>query len=134
MDQTTASASPASSPEGRDSAARPYVKMNGAGNDFIVIQAQDVPFAPTEDQVRAIAARDGATGGCDQLISIEASEDGDAFMRVWNADGSMVQTCGNVRPGQRRHRHGGGTDKGVQSAPRPRRVGRSCRVDERGPA
>jgi len=74
---------------------RPFVKMNGAGNDFVVVNALETPFTPTVEQVRAIADRE--TGeGCDQLISIEPSVDADAFMRVWNADGSMVETCGNA--------------------------------------
>lgn len=74
---------------------RPFVKMNGAGNDFVVVNALETPFAPTGDQVRALADR--ATGqGFDQLIAMEPSETADAFMRVWNADGSMVETCGNA--------------------------------------
>ncbi|MBF0664297.1 MAG: diaminopimelate epimerase [Brevundimonas sp.] len=74
---------------------RPYVRMNGAGNDFIVVNALETPFAPTADQVRAIAARDPGPG-CDQLIAIEPSDRADAFMRVWNADGGQVETCGNA--------------------------------------
>ncbi len=74
---------------------RPFVKMNGAGNDFVVVNALDRPFAPTADQVRALADR--VTGeGFDQLIAIEPSETADAFMRVWNADGGVVETCGNA--------------------------------------
>lgn len=75
--------------------ARPFVKMNGAGNDFVVVNALELPFAPTEAEARAIADRE--TGqGCDQLIAIEPSEGADAFMRVWNADGGRVETCGNA--------------------------------------
>ncbi len=77
-------------------AARPYIRMNGAGNAFIVVQAFEEGFHPTEDQVRALAAPEAGLGGFDQLIGIEPSETADAFMRVWNADGSMVQTCGNA--------------------------------------
>jgi diaminopimelate epimerase len=74
---------------------RPFVKMNGAGNDFVVVNALGTPFAPTADQARAIADR--KTGqGCDQLIALEPSTTADAFMRVWNADGSVVETCGNA--------------------------------------
>ena len=73
----------------------PFVKMNGAGNDFVVVNALETPFAPTADQVRAIANRE--TGeGCDQLIALEPSETADVFMRVWNADGGQVETCGNA--------------------------------------
>ncbi len=74
---------------------RPFVKMNGAGNDFVVVNALDRPFQPTTEQVRALGDRD--TGeGFDQLIAIEPSETADAFMRVWNSDGSAVETCGNA--------------------------------------
>ena len=74
---------------------RPFVKMNGAGNDFVVVNALETPFAPTADQARAIADR--KTGeGCDQLIALEPSKTADAFMRVWNADGGVVETCGNA--------------------------------------
>ena len=76
--------------------ARPYIRMNGAGNAFIVVQAFEEPFHPTADQVRALADPAAGPGGFDQLIGIEPSETADAFMRVWNADGSMVETCGNA--------------------------------------
>lgn len=72
-----------------------FVKMNGAGNDFVVVNAMETPFRPTADQVRAICDRQ--TGqGCDQLIALEPSDTADVFMRVWNADGGAVQTCGNA--------------------------------------
>lgn len=75
---------------------RPYIRMNGAGNAFIVVQAFEEGFHPTEDQVRALCDPASPTGGCDQLIGVEPSETADAFMRVWNADGAMVETCGNA--------------------------------------
>ncbi|WP_295197100.1 diaminopimelate epimerase [uncultured Brevundimonas sp.] len=74
---------------------RPFVKMNGAGNDFVVVNALEQPFAPSEDQIRALGDRQMGEG-FDQLIAIEPSDTADAFMRVWNADGSMVETCGNA--------------------------------------
>ena len=75
--------------------SRPFVKMNGLGNDFVVVEARAEPFRPTPDQVRAICDRTSGEG-CDQLIAIERSESGGAFMRVWNADGGQVETCGNA--------------------------------------
>jgi diaminopimelate epimerase len=75
---------------------RPYIRMNGAGNAFIVVQAFEEGFHPTQDQVRALCDPASPTGGCDQLIGVEPSETADAFMRVWNADGAMVETCGNA--------------------------------------
>jgi diaminopimelate epimerase len=75
---------------------RPFLKMNGTGNDFVVVEARSAPFAPTEAEVRAIADR-AAGIGCDQLIAIEpAGEGADAFMRIWNADGGEVAACGNA--------------------------------------
>ncbi|HZV85649.1 MAG TPA: diaminopimelate epimerase [Brevundimonas sp.] len=72
-----------------------FVKMNGAGNDFVVVNALETPFAPTAERARAIADR-AAGEGCDQLIALEPSDTADAFMRVWNADGGQVETCGNA--------------------------------------
>lgn len=74
---------------------RPFVKMNGLGNDFVVVEARDQAFRPSEDEVRAICNRQ--TGeGCDQLIAVEPGPGGQVFMRVWNADGGEVETCGNA--------------------------------------
>lgn len=74
---------------------RAFLKMNGLGNDFIVVDAREAAFAPAPDQIRAWGDR--ASGiGFDQLISIEKSDAGDAFMRVWNSDGGTVETCGNA--------------------------------------
>ena len=78
------------------SMSRPFLKMNGLGNDFVVVEARSAPFAPSAAEVRAIADR--ATGiGCDQLIAIEpATHEGvDAVVRFWNADGEEVGACGN---------------------------------------
>jgi diaminopimelate epimerase len=78
-----------------DAMNRPFQKMNGAGNDFVVVDARRQPFAPDPAQVRAIADR-GGPWGCDQLIAIEPSARADAFMRIWNADGEEVDACGNA--------------------------------------
>jgi diaminopimelate epimerase len=75
--------------------SRPFLKMNGLGNDFVVVEARSASFRPGEEEARAIADR--ATGvGCDQLIAIEPSDKADAFMRIWNADGGEVSACGNA--------------------------------------
>ena len=74
--------------------SRPFLKMNGLGNDFVVVEARSAPFAPSAAEVRAIADR--ASGvGCDQLIAIEPGEGVDARVRFWNADGEEVSACGN---------------------------------------
>ena len=75
--------------------SRPFLKMNGLGNDFVVVEARSAPFAPTGDEVRRIASRTRGIG-CDQLVSIEPSSQGDARVRFWNADGDEVGACGNA--------------------------------------
>lgn len=75
--------------------SRPFLKMNGLGNDFVVVEARSEPFAPSAEEVRAIADREGGIG-CDQLIAIEpASGEADVRVRFWNADGEEVGACGN---------------------------------------
>ncbi|MHB8529094.1 MAG: diaminopimelate epimerase [Caulobacteraceae bacterium] len=75
--------------------ARPFLKMNGLGNDFVVVEARSASFAPSAAETRAIADRQGAIG-CDQVIAIEPSGRADVFMRIWNADGGEVAACGNA--------------------------------------
>jgi len=73
---------------------RPFLKMNGLGNDFVVVEAREGAFTPGPAEVRAIADR--ARGiGCDQLIAVEPSTKAEAFVRFWNADGGETAACGN---------------------------------------
>ena len=72
-----------------------FYKMHGLGNDFVVVDARAVPFAMTSARATAIADRHLGIG-CDQLIVIASSDDADATMRIWNADGSEVEACGNA--------------------------------------
>jgi diaminopimelate epimerase len=74
---------------------RPFLKMHGLGNDFVVFDARRDPLSLTAAQVRAIADRHTGVG-CDQLIVIERSDRADALMRIWNADGGEVEACGNA--------------------------------------
>jgi diaminopimelate epimerase len=73
----------------------PFHKMHGAGNDFIVVDGRVGPLELTACRVAALADR--RTGiGCDQFIVIEPAADADAFMRIFNADGSEAGACGNA--------------------------------------
>jgi diaminopimelate epimerase len=75
-------------------AERPFFKMHGLGNDFLVLDARERPVALSAGQVRALANRH--TGiGFDQLILIEPSATADVRLRFWNSDGSEVAACGN---------------------------------------
>lgn len=75
--------------------SRPFLKMNGLGNDFVVVETGREAFDPTPDQVRAWAARDGAGVGFDQLIGIADGGGSAPLVRFWNADGEEVGACGN---------------------------------------
>lgn len=71
-----------------------FSKMQGLGNDFMVIDAinQKVQFGA--HKVRAWADRHFGIG-FDQLLVVETSECADFKYRIFNADGSEVQQCGN---------------------------------------
>jgi diaminopimelate epimerase len=74
---------------------RRFDKMHGLGNDFVIVDAREEPFAVTPALARAIADR--RTGvGCDQLIVLEPSDSADLRMRIWNSDGGEVESCGNA--------------------------------------
>ena len=74
----------------------PFVKMHGLGNDFVVLDAR-VHAVPEMTSRLAAALADRKTGiGCDQLILIEPSQQADFRMRIFNADGSEVEACGNA--------------------------------------
>ena len=87
MSQTSAPAGPAK---------LAFHKMVGAGNDFVVIDARARPWAPDAALARRIADRREGIG-CDQLLLVEPDPTGAAAFayRIWNADGSEVQQCGN---------------------------------------
>jgi len=73
-----------------------FLKMHGLGNDFVVFDARLTPLHLDAGEVRALADRKRGIG-CDQLIVIEKGQEGaDAFMRIFNSDGSEVESCGNA--------------------------------------
>jgi diaminopimelate epimerase len=75
--------------------AIPFRKMNGLGNDFIVLDARQKAISVAPEDARRISDR--AKGpGCDQVIVLEPSKTADLFMRIFNADGSEVEACGNA--------------------------------------
>ncbi|MDP9415448.1 MAG: diaminopimelate epimerase [Pseudomonadota bacterium] len=74
---------------------RRFHKMHGLGNDFVIFDARQAPLEMNERRARAIADR--KTGiGCDQLILLEPSTIAQVRMRIFNADGSEVEACGNA--------------------------------------
>lgn len=74
---------------------RPFLKMNGLGNDFIVVDARRQAFAPDPEQIRRVASRSDGVG-CDQFVVIGPSDSADASVRFWNPDGGEAGACGNA--------------------------------------
>ena len=73
-----------------------FTKMHGAGNDYVYVNCFDEPV-PTDISSTAIAISDRHTGvGGDGLVLIGPSEVADARMRMFNADGSESEMCGNA--------------------------------------
>lgn len=75
----------------------PFYKLQGAGNDFILIDNQELNFA--SEQLTKFAARvctRRVSVGADTLIAVEAARgSGDFYARFFNADGSEAEMCGN---------------------------------------
>lgn len=73
-----------------------FTKMQGLGNDFVVIDGVTAPVALTREQLRALADRHFGVG-CDQVLFVEpATRAGADFRyRIYNADGGEVEQCGN---------------------------------------
>jgi diaminopimelate epimerase len=72
-----------------------FTKLQGAGNDYVYVNCFAEPFPKDPaDLAKRIADRHFGVGG-DGLILICPSERGDARMRMYNADGSESEMCGN---------------------------------------
>ncbi len=92
-----------------------FTKMQGLGNDFVVIDAINQTVELTSEQARLIADRHFGIG-CDQLLLVEktAQPGVDFRYRILNADGSEVEQCGNgARCFARFVQHKGLTNKSV---------------------
>jgi diaminopimelate epimerase len=73
-----------------------FTKMQGVGNDFVVVDAVNQQVALDVDTVKRIADRHFGVG-CDQILLIERprTPGTDFYYRIYNADGEEVQHCGN---------------------------------------
>jgi diaminopimelate epimerase len=73
-----------------------FTKMEGAGNDFVVLDATRAPFALSREQVQRLADRHFGVG-CDQVLVVEEASraEADFRYRIFNADGGEVEQCGN---------------------------------------
>jgi diaminopimelate epimerase len=73
-----------------------FTKMQGQGNDFVVLDGVRQAVELSRDQVRRIADRHFGVG-CDQVLIVEPAQSpqNDFRYRIWNADGGEVEQCGN---------------------------------------
>lgn len=72
-----------------------FTKMNGAGNDFVVIDNRDLDKNLTKEQIELLCDRHRGVGA-DGLLAVEPAESGaDVKFRYYNADGGEAEMCGN---------------------------------------
>ena len=73
-----------------------FTKMQGAGNDFVVLDGVSRRLALSPAQLRHLADRHFGVG-CDQILLVEPARapDTDFRYRIFNADGGEVEQCGN---------------------------------------
>jgi diaminopimelate epimerase len=73
-----------------------FTKMHGAGNDFVVLDGVRQALDLTPERARALAHRQFGVG-CDQILLVDTPlhPEADFRYRIFNADGSEVEHCGN---------------------------------------
>lgn len=73
-----------------------FTKMHGLGNDFVVLDATEQPIELSQAQIAFMADRKFGIG-CDQILMVEATSTSgvDFRYRIFNADGTEVEQCGN---------------------------------------
>lgn len=71
-----------------------FTKMNGAGNDFVMIDNRDSSLSLNPDQIKKLCDRHRGIGA-DGVILLELTSNNELNMRYYNADGYEVDMCGN---------------------------------------
>ena len=73
-----------------------FTKMQGLGNDFVMLDATRSPIELSREELRRVADRHFGIG-CDQILQVEKprAPDTDFYYRIFNADGGEVEQCGN---------------------------------------
>lgn len=73
----------------------PFLKMHGAGNDFVVVDGRTAPVGMTAARAALIGHRHFGIG-FDQLAEIRSHDTADAELIFYNQDGSLSDACGNA--------------------------------------
>jgi diaminopimelate epimerase len=76
-------------------AGRPFLKMNGLGNEIVVLDLRAAPASVSAEEARAIGAAPGLH--YDQMMVMHAPRTAgtDSFVKIFNIDGSLAGACGN---------------------------------------
>ena len=80
---------------------RPFIKMHGLRNDFVIVDGRNQPYVPPAEEVVQICDRREGIGA-DELLILEPPRDQSetstayAFVRIFNPDGREVEACGNA--------------------------------------
>ena len=80
---------------------RPFIKMHGLRNDFIIVDGRREPYRPSAEEIIRICNRHEGVGG-DELLIVNPpellleSDNAYAFVRIFNPDGREVEACGNA--------------------------------------
>ncbi|MDB6140730.1 MAG: Diaminopimelate epimerase [Verrucomicrobiaceae bacterium] len=72
-----------------------FWKMNGAGNDFVMLDNRDLSLSLSTSQIALLCDRHRGVGADGLLLVEPAQSGGDFRMRYYNADGGEAEMCGN---------------------------------------
>lgn len=72
-----------------------FLKMHGLGNDFVILDQRQGRETLSAALISSVSDRHFGVG-CDQFIVMEPSTKADLFMRIYNADASESEACGNA--------------------------------------
>ncbi len=81
--------------DARPQSGLPFMKMHGAGNDFVIVDSRGRDGVTTAALAAALGDRHRGVG-FDQLAEIRDAADADYALDFWNADGSRAGACGNA--------------------------------------
>ena len=74
---------------------KPFIKMHGLGNDFVVLDSTKYQYNINKASIQLISNRRFGVG-CDQVIEMKHSDKEDIYMKIYNADGTEAEACGNA--------------------------------------
>jgi diaminopimelate epimerase len=76
---------------------RPFVKMHGLRNDFVIVDGRETPYTPSVAEIVRICDRHEGIGA-DELLVVEPPRSNGVydFVRIINTDGREVEACGNA--------------------------------------